>query len=412
MNIVNILAETAVSQKFIDFAVDPIASKTLGWLETVISWIFNLFSDVRFGVALGVIVFTLILKTIVLPLDVYSRVKSKKQALIMEKMRPQMEKLQQQYANDKDTYNQKALEIQKANGYNPLAACLPMVVSLIIFIGVFSSFSFYSNYANLDVYNHMVYEYNTTGVSRFVQTDENDEKNEHFLIDCGEDGYRINYDKFSAYYSEEYGENAFSDDMDEDDKNAKVAEVVHLNAREASADWYVKNREKTSFLWIGNVWYPDSMLNKEMPDFQNFSSSVQRAVDGMVSNYRESYDEVTYNLSKEKETFNGFFVLIALAIGLMLLQQFITMRSQKAANELSTVDGSAAATNKWMMVMMPIIYGVFSFFYSAAFSLYMIVNTVYGLISMLIINKIVSVRFDKAESMKARAGQNNRKRLK
>ena len=88
-------------------------------------------------------------------------------------------------------------------------------------------------------------------------------------------------------------------------------------------------------------------------------------------------------------------MLIILAIGLMFLQQFIMMRSQKAANELSSVDGSAAKTNKWMMIIMPIMFGVFSFFYSAAFSVYMIVNTLYGLVSTLIINKIVSVRFSK-----------------
>ena len=73
------------------------------------------------------------------------------------------------------------------------------------------------------------------------------------------------------------------------------------------------------------------------------------------------------------------------------------MRSQKAANELSSVDGSAARTNKWMMIIMPIMFGLFSFMYSAAFSIYMIVNTLYGLISTLIINKVVTVRFANKE---------------
>ena len=50
-----------------------------------------------------------------------------------------------------------------------------------------------------------------------------------------------------------------------------------------------------------------------------------------------------------------------------------------------------------MMIMMPIIYGIFSFFYSASFSLYMITNTLYGLITMLIINKSVDVWFKKKE---------------
>jgi membrane protein insertase Oxa1/YidC/SpoIIIJ len=110
-------------------------------------------------------------------------------------------------------------------------------------------------------------------------------------------------------------------------------------------------------------------------------------------------------------------VLIVLAIGLMVVQQLIMMRSQKDANELSSVDGSAATTNKWMMIMMPLIYGIFSFFYSAAFSIYMITNTCYSLITTLIINKAMDVSFAKKEENEelqtnAKHVTNNRKRLK
>ena len=99
----------------------------------------------------------------------------------------------------------------------------------------------------------------------------------------------------------------------------------------------------------------------------------------------------------------------------MFLQQFVMMRSQKAANEFSSVDGQGAQTNKMMMIIMPIMFGFFSFFYSAAFSIYMIINTAYSLISTLIINKIVSVRFDKNAEKQARnklQGRAGRKRLK
>ena len=137
------------------FGVGTIPSDDLNWIGKAISWIFELFQGYG-SVALGVLVFTLLLKTLVLPLDIYSRVKTKKQSLLMENMRPQMEKLQKQYANDRNMYSQKVMELQKANGYNPLGACLPMIVSLIIFMVVFSSFSTYSNYATLRDYNSMV----------------------------------------------------------------------------------------------------------------------------------------------------------------------------------------------------------------------------------------------------------------
>ena len=60
-------------------------------------------------IGLGIIVFTIVLKCIVLPFDIYQRVNMRKQNLVMREMQPELEKLQKQYANDKTTYNQKMM---------------------------------------------------------------------------------------------------------------------------------------------------------------------------------------------------------------------------------------------------------------------------------------------------------------
>jgi len=432
MEILNLLS---YSQNFIDFAVEKIGSVNLNWIGKLISWLFDIFNGVAGGVIIGVIVFTVCLKTIVLPLDIYSKVKTKKQSLIMKKMRPQMEKLQKQYANDKNMYSQKVIELQKQHGYSPLSACLPMIVSLVIFIAVMGAFSTYSNYAIINTYNDMVDAYNTS-VNIYVQTEEHKTENQYFLI--GKDGsYLVDFEKFADYYTEvnkyteekkaEFKVDFLSSDKKEADKFAIVSEFVQINARRTAADKYYENSKVSRFGWIGNVWYPDSMLNKVVPNYSKFKSAISRASNGSdTASYEESYNEVTYFLTHTENpedsakklpanTYNGYFVLIVLAIGLMFLQQFIMSRAQKDANELSSVDGSAAKTNKWIMIMMPIMYGLFSFFYSAAFSTYMIISTVYSLISTLIINKIVEVRFEKlgdAALVKAKKGTQNRKRLK
>ncbi len=417
MEIFNLLD---VSTNFIDFAVDPINVKNLNWIGKIIQWLIEGVGIV----GLGVILFTLILKTVVLPLDVYSRVKMKKQSLLMESMRPQMEKLQKQYANDKAMYSQKVMELQKANGISMFGACIPMIVTLVIFMTVFSAFSTYSQYANLSTYNDMVKEYNVS-VNEFVLKNINGEtvNEKGFLIEekdnsIGEIAYFVDFEAFKTLAQP----NDF-DIKNEAEKMSVVRNYVREHARKAAADYYRSNRN--SFIWVGNIWYPDSMLNKEVPNFSKFSSTISRAGTGLDNSYEESYDEVTHYLrwdgykneagKLEGKVFNGYFVLIVLAIGLMFLQQFISMRSQKASSELGTVDGSGARTNKWMLIMMPIIYGAFSFFYSAAFSLYMITNTLYGLITTLIINKAMDVSFAKrgAESFaKKQRVQNNRKRLK
>lgn len=446
----------AVSQNFIDFAVDSIPAVTLNWIGNLIKWLFDLFSGVYGGAILGTVIFTLILKTATMPIDVFTRIKQKKQSLLMKSMRPQMEKLQKQYANDKNMYSQKVMELQKAHGINPLGACLPMIVSIVIFMIVISAFSTYSNFATLTTYNNMVGAYNDSVDAYIYATYSEEEaisllksegdakpantveltlkgedepvtyyviKEDNFLIRVEnttyskrheegheqywleEGSFMVEFDKFSAYLASK--DNTFTADkqaefkaLSESKKFERVASFVQLNARAAAADNYHENRGFSAFGWIGNVWYPDSMLNKEVPDFNNFQSSVSRAVGaGMSTTYAASYTEVTYNLGNgigtEMGTFNGYFVLVVLSIGTMFLQQFITMRAQKDANELSSVDGSAAKTNKWMMVMMPVIFGIFSFFYSAAFSVYMITSNVYSLATTLITNKIVDVKFAK-----------------
>lgn len=453
---------TLLTENLIQVSVDKIGTVDLQWIGYAIKWIFDLFKGQTAGFAIGAIVFTIILKTVVLPLDIYSRVKMKKQSLMMESMRPQMEKLQKQYANDKNMYSQKVLELQKANGYNPLSACLPTIISLIIFMVVFSAFSQYSQFANLSSYNDMTIAY-SNAVQEYVQTDDYDpaEEDKFFLVATVEDGknnpqevpdpiledgvfyrsyngekeldangnpialtiygYSVNYDRFYNYFTAEGGELEADvwQAMSVDEKNETVKNFVKLGARDAAAAYYRAHSKESGFpadnFWIGNVWYPDSMFNKEVPNFSNFRSAISRAAGSIDANYEDSYNEVTYNLQAEKGRWNGYFVLIFLAIGLMFLQQFISMRSQKAANELSSVDGQGARTNKMMMIIMPIIFGIFSFMYSAAFSLYMITNTLYSLISTVIINKAVSVGFkkssEKKQSLRA-AGKASRKRLK
>ena len=399
----NLLAN--ISDGFISFMVKQIESIDLNWIGDIIKWLIE-----GVGItAVGIIIFTLVLKTIVMPLDVFSKFKTKKQSLIMERMRPQMEKLQKQYANDKNMYNQKVMELYKKNGYSMLGICLPTIVSLVIFMVVFSQFSTYSQYANLELYRGMVDAYN--GVAANYVYDDSDSGSDGFLIEStdsdGEVVYRVDFDRLETYYNahmtaeiddsyEDYIAGYDSDgdgQLTENDMFRAVKNYMAGFARQAAADYY--HAEKQGFIWVGNIWYPDSMLNREVPSFDNFVSSLSRASN--LSNYEESYNEVTAYLTAEKEAYNGYFVLIVLAIGMMFLSQFVTMRMQKGMNELGTVDGSGKRTNKWLLILMPIIYGIFSFFYSAAFSIYMVVNTTYSFLTTIIVNKALDRKFKKLE---------------
>ena len=83
----------------------------------------------------SMVVFTLLIKLILLPLDY----KSRKSMRRMTRLQPQVAKLQKKYANDKEKLNQKTAELYRREGNNPMSGCLPMLVSMVILFIMFAA---------------------------------------------------------------------------------------------------------------------------------------------------------------------------------------------------------------------------------------------------------------------------------
>ena len=420
---------------------------SLNWIGVVIQWIIG----VAGNVGLGIILFTLILKVITLPLDIYSKASMRKNSLKMEKMRPQLEKLQKQYQNDQQTYNAKMMEMYKKNGYSFLGACLPMIVTLVIFIVVLNAFSSYSQYTNLEVYRQMARSYNDAILvyaPDSYQTDENGVRGEGVVeytctlnqegkYDCvrtevfddAESLISVTVRRLVVTDTEQTAEQMAADTFDwsaassssiytvktENVLNSTdetVAEARRLAQEEGGkmsgenfADQTMKTlgrqaaaqqyRESNSrFLWIKNIWLPDT----------SYRHPVQK--ENEIS--EENYTELTHYLTEEKSAANGYYILIVISIGTMFLSQFIISKSQKAQNELQTADGRGKKTQKVMLIVMPIIFGIFSFFYSASFSIYMITSNIFSIISTLAINFVIDKKFAKIEEQEIQEKYNKR----
>ena len=117
-----------------------------------LNWIGNLIRLLIAGVGsvgIGIILFSLILKVIVLPFDIYQRISMRKQNIKMKENQERMEKLQKQYANNKEMYNQKVMEMYKESGFSMFSSCLPMILSMVIFIVAINAFNAYAQYSNV-----------------------------------------------------------------------------------------------------------------------------------------------------------------------------------------------------------------------------------------------------------------------
>ncbi|MDY5731317.1 MAG: YidC/Oxa1 family membrane protein insertase [Eubacteriales bacterium] len=98
----------------------------------------------NYGVA--IILFTFLIRIILFPLNLKSRVGMRK----MTDLNPKLQALQKKYANDKDKLNIKTQELYKKEGVNPLAGCLPMLLSFPILIIMFNAMR---QVANLELLN-------------------------------------------------------------------------------------------------------------------------------------------------------------------------------------------------------------------------------------------------------------------
>ena len=83
--------------------------------------------------ALAIIVAGVLLKLVLLPL-------TKKQTDSMKEMQriqPEISKLQKKYKNDKETLNRKTMELYNEHNVNPMGGCLPLLIQFPILIGFF-----------------------------------------------------------------------------------------------------------------------------------------------------------------------------------------------------------------------------------------------------------------------------------
>ena len=424
-----------------------------GFLVDIIYWLVTITSSV----AIGIVLFTLILKLITLPFDYISRASMRKNNLIMEQMRPELEKLQEQYADRKDLYNQKMMALYKKNGYSMFGACLPTILTLVIFIIAINAFTNYSKFQNQEYFYNMTIAYNEVVYDGLDLNEEYAYENEDgkFIIDLdaikgltdeqktekgiiltvsenvntqGDSLYTVKsttgYIIFERYYNpttQVWGAQKFYLDSGVEDNEIfkaltikvvsengveEVKTYAELKTAEYTPDKFLTEvrQEKSAeeyrsvskrFLWVKNVWVKDSPnVSSIESDWESFKST-HGYEDESGTFTAEDYNSLIFKLDKEKEEPNGYFIMVLITIATSLLTQIVTNKSQKAQMELQTVNGQGKSTSKVMMWMMPIMMAIFAFIYTAAFSIYIILSSVTSLLTTILINKIVDKKFKK-----------------
>lgn len=82
---------------------------------------------------LSIVLLTVVVRTLLFPLTL----KQIKSMRAMQELRPEMQRIQRQYRNNPQLRNQELMKLYQERNVNPLGGCLPLLVQMPIFIGIF-----------------------------------------------------------------------------------------------------------------------------------------------------------------------------------------------------------------------------------------------------------------------------------
>ncbi|GAB3943205.1 membrane protein insertase YidC [Corynebacterium tapiri] len=115
----------------LDFIYYPISAVLWFWREVLTK--LGMPHDGGLTWALAIILLTATVKAILL----YPTIRSLRSTRKMQELQPKMQEIRQRYKNDKQKQAEETQKLYKESGFNPIAGCLPMLVQIPVFIGMF-----------------------------------------------------------------------------------------------------------------------------------------------------------------------------------------------------------------------------------------------------------------------------------
>ena len=98
---------------------------------SALNWIYSWVGNYGWSV----VIFTLMIRLLVLPLEL----KSRKGMRATQRVQPKVAALQKKYANDKEKLNQKMMELYKKENVSPTAGCLPLLLTMPVLFIMFTA---------------------------------------------------------------------------------------------------------------------------------------------------------------------------------------------------------------------------------------------------------------------------------
>lgn len=343
--------------------------------------------------ALTVILFTVVLKLVLSPIDFLQRFYTNKTTRMQARLQPEMEKLKKRYGQNQTLLYQKQNELYQKNNVSMKGSCTVMLVYMVVTLTVFltffnslqsiSGFKIKKQYEELQNTYYSSYEtnyyseyLNMTDVDAFKAKTPEEQQEElkalkQALIDGGKTEVEItNYENSVIEQSQ-----------------IKVVEKY--------------SQIKDSFLWIKNIWRPDSAFVSEIPSFNDFKG-VSGNTNVTEAEYNLVMDKLLNNYNNSNQV-NGYFILAVIVAAVSFLSQWLTKKLSQPKAKRGEVVVQQPGSAKVLTMILPIIMFIFAMTSNSVFSLYMITNTAITTALTPVITSISNRIEDKKEQQRKEA---------
>lgn len=365
----------------------PIITDVFAFIMKMIMKMIEGANGVNFAVA--ILLFTLIVKLLLLPLQL----KSKKGMLDQQRLAPKVAKLEKKYGNNKQKYQEEVSKLYKEEKVSLMGGCLPTIITLVIVLGLYTVI--YRPVTHL-----MNIEKNDGSILAISQD----------LIELKEEGlYKVDGKALADCSTEEEKQeylNSLSSLFEEG--NTKGFMAVVESGSEKSI-----NQVKIARLLYGNI----EVLNEKL-------AAEQAEAEAAGTEYTAPYStkdffDINFGLFGldlgEQPSYKPINILVILPIlsGITsFLLSWVSQYYQKAmmppknsgqkkGSSGVSQPNSAEQTSKMMMYTMPIMSLIIGFMLPAGITVYWILNNVFSMAQEPLIMFIAKKRWFRPEELEA-----------
>lgn len=296
-------------------------------MNGIYNFFYNSFGIVSIGIS--IIVFTLIIRLLMLPLAI----KQQKSMKDIQKIQPELKKIQEKYKNMKDPESQRKMQAEQAKLYqdynvNPFGGCLPLLIQMPILFALFAVLR------NIPAYISQVKDVYISVVTNIMTVP----------------GYE------------------------------KIIETFHSAQRIKIKGFDINIQDKIIDLL-------SSLSSKGWLELKGLFPSITDQLSPLIDKITSINYFLTINLADKPVSFsNGIQGIFTLGLLIPILCFIAQLLVSKTAPASGSGDKNQDQTQKNMMLMMPFITLLFVFQMPAGLGLYWLTSNVFQIIQQIVVN--------------------------